>query len=355
MDAAPFIVYAMPRSRSYWLSRFLSYGKWRSGHDELIHMRSFDDVRSWFKQPMTGSVETGAASWWRLIHKFRPDLKTVVLRRPVGEAVDSFARLNVGIDLKVVDKVLRGIDRKLDQIEERVPNVISVTFDGLSREDDCAKVFEHCLPYAHDSAYWARMAPLNLQIDMVALLRYCGAHKPQMETFAKIAKARSLVALQKPVKPVDGMTLQFEDFEAWLADGVHLFEGHSHAVGEPPDSYLTKNVPLARCLAAKGALKIMTARSNGRMFGYLVSVVGPALDAEGVMTATHFSMFASPDAPLGLSLRLFRASNAALKAEGVTEIVMKAGVRGSGPDLGRLYKGLGAEPAGSLYVMKLED
>ena len=31
-----FIVFAMPRSRSYWLSRFLSYEGWHCGHEEAL-------------------------------------------------------------------------------------------------------------------------------------------------------------------------------------------------------------------------------------------------------------------------------------------------------------------------------
>lgn len=35
-----FVVFSMPRSRSAWLARFLSYGDWHCGHDEIRHFRS---------------------------------------------------------------------------------------------------------------------------------------------------------------------------------------------------------------------------------------------------------------------------------------------------------------------------
>ena len=69
----PFVVYALPRSRTFWLSRFLCYAEWNCGHDEIRHARSLDDVRAWFSQSYTGTVETAAAPWWRLIQRLRPD------------------------------------------------------------------------------------------------------------------------------------------------------------------------------------------------------------------------------------------------------------------------------------------
>ena len=63
-----FVVLAMPRSRTKWLSQFLSYGPWQVGHDEIRHCRSMDDVAAWLSQPFTGTIETAArAAFWRLL------------------------------------------------------------------------------------------------------------------------------------------------------------------------------------------------------------------------------------------------------------------------------------------------
>src|SRR5664279_2954834 len=122
----PFVVLAMPRSRSYWLSRFLSAGGWHCGHDELRHMRSLDDVRSWLAQPLTGTVETAAGPFWRLLMDLAPDARVVVLRRPVAEVVDSLVRL--GFERAPMVRIMTRLDAKLAQIAVRVPGCLSVSF-----------------------------------------------------------------------------------------------------------------------------------------------------------------------------------------------------------------------------------
>ena len=53
---SPFVVLSMPRSRSKWLSVFLSYGEWGCGHEELLNLRGLDDAKAWLSQPYTGTV-----------------------------------------------------------------------------------------------------------------------------------------------------------------------------------------------------------------------------------------------------------------------------------------------------------
>src|SRR5690348_11556095 len=115
-----FIVYALPRSRTAWLSRFLTYGEWACGHDEARHLRSVEDIKSWFAQPNTGTAETAAAPFWRTVQHISPDTKVVVVRRPVEDVLESLMRL-APFDRVQLEAHLRRLDRKLDQIEKRVP------------------------------------------------------------------------------------------------------------------------------------------------------------------------------------------------------------------------------------------
>ena len=271
-----FIVYALPRSRSYWLSRFLSYGEWTCGHDELRHARSLDDVKAWFQQPNTGTVETAAAPWWRLV---RPDVRVVVLRRPVAEVMASLDRAGMHVGAEAERVVLR-LDRKLTQIEQRVPGVLSVSYAELGTEAGCAAVFEHCLPYKHDADWWAAMAPVNLQCNMASLVRYYAAYREPLHRLAKTAKHAILAGMAgREPKETDGLTIREETFEQSFDDAGQLFAEHCVEVGEVPDNFQRKNLPLLRKMASIGALCIMTARSNGRMFGYLVSVIAPSLES----------------------------------------------------------------------------
>ena len=102
---------------------------------------------------------------------------------------------------------------------------------------------------------------------------------------------------------LEGLTIQRESFESWYRDGRHLFAEHSTAVGEPPFSFETKNIPLFQALEGLGSLEILTGRSNGKMFGYLATVYGPSLEGQNMRTATQTAFYASPDM-LGLGLKL---------------------------------------------------
>lgn len=348
---APFVILSLPRSRSRWLSFFLTYGDWQCGHDEIRHCRSLDDVKSWLAQPCTGTVETAGASFWRLLLKYRPDVRVVTIRRPVTEVIQSLHATGVAFDDTLVPLIWR-LDRKLDQIEHRVPNVWSFTYDDLKTEVACAALFEHCLPYQHDRARWEELDRLNLQVNLSHIVRYFVAHRTQLEKVAKQAKHRMLSAMAR-VPAIDGVTFQQETMASY-DEAIPLFREHAVLTDRSPDAYLFANVPLLRKLDELGSLQIISARSNGRLFGYLVSVVGPSLEAEDKMTACHTAFFASPLIK-NLGMKLQHVAAEALRKRGVSEVQMRAGIKGAGPRLGAFYRRMGAEDFGHLYRLSLED
>ena len=348
-----FVILALPRSRTTWLSKFLTYRTWSCGHEEIRHLRSMDDARAWFTQDCTGTAETLAAPWWRLIRKLSPDTKLVVVRRPVAEVVDSLMALPLAFDREKLETSFARLDRKLDQIVART-GCMSVSYDGLNSKQTCRELFEYCLPYAFDEAHWRRWAKQNVQCDMRGLMRYMTAYGPALERVSSVARHQSLTALQKrPPVVSEGMTLQTESFDEWVRGGRKLFDDHLILVGEAPGEWEAKNLPLMSRIYDADCMQIMTARSNGRMFGYLMTLVAPSLTAEGLTTASHTTFYASPDAP-GLGLKLQRAALAALKERGVDHVVMQAGTRGSGPRMASMFKRLGAQDDGQMFRLQLE-
>lgn len=350
-----FIGLALPRSRTAWLSKFLTYGEWTCGHEELRHMRNLDDVRSWVDQPNTGTIETVAAGSWRLLSKMAPDAHILVIRRPVKEAVESMMALpGLTFDREGLAKGLQAFDRKLEQIEARM-RCLSVRYEDLNREQTCRLIFEYCLPYKHDHDHWKALAGINIQADMRAMVKYMTAFRPQMDKLAKIAKHRMLadLAIREPVLP-DGITIQSEGFDTWLRDARGLFDEHLVQVGEAPGDWQNKNIPLMRVLDQNGLMQVTTARSNGRIFGYLMTLISPSLTSEKVMSATNTTFFASKDIP-GLGMKLQRAAIRSLKARGVDEVFMQAGVRGSGPRIETMYRRLGAEDNGQVFRLALSE
>ena len=343
----PFIIYALPRSRTFWLSQFL-----RCGHDELRHIRGLDDIQSMLA--MGGSVETAAAPWWRIINHMAPTIRTAVIRRPVDDVMASLLATGVAYDVPLLERYMRRLDAKLNQIEARVSGVLSVRFDELREEGACAALFEHCTGHEIPLGWFDRMAPLRLTCDLEAVTRYFVAHLPQLERVGRLAKQRMLAKIAARPVTSDRMTFQQEPFDDFLRDAESLFGQHLIEVGEHPENWQAKNLELMRALESIGALYVTTARSNGRMFGYLMAIVAPQFDSHHGTDAVHTLFYASPDAP-GIGLKLQRASVEFLRGLGVDQVAFRAGTRGTGPKQGALFRRLGAQNVGEMFTLNLKD
>jgi GNAT superfamily N-acetyltransferase len=198
------------------------------------------------------------------------------------------------------------------------------------------------------------MSPRNLQINLSGMVRYLHAHASQLDKLTKLAKHRSIRLMQQGTDYNDGIVFEAELFNDFYRDGAALFDEHCAAVGEAPDAWQAKNKALYRRLEELGALQCLTARCNGRMFGYLVSVIAPSLDDPNIQNAEHTLFYAEPGVR-NLGMRLQRQALERLRARGIANVMMRAGDRGSGPRLGAIYRRLGAEPYGELYRMPLEE
>jgi hypothetical protein len=350
----PFIVYALPRSRTLWLSRFLSHGPTKCGHDELRHVRGMDGIKSLLDMPNYGSAETAAAPWWRLIHTMRPNLKTVIIRRPVADVVNSLMATGVAFDQQKLVATMTRLDAKLDQIKVRVPDVLEVAFDDLKNEATCAQVFQHCTVRPLDPEWFAGMSPLRLTVDLEAQIRYYQAHLPQLERAARTAKQAILAKIARRPVSSDAMTFQQEPFDVVFTEGRKLFEQHCIGVGEAPDNWTRKNLKLMRTLEKIGALYVTTARCNGRLYGYVMSIVAAARDTETGIDAVQTLFYVSPDAP-GIGLKLQRASVDFLRTKGVNQVAFRAGPRGHGEKISAIFKRLGAQDAGRVFTLNFKE
>jgi len=349
-----FIVYGGARGRTAWLSQFLAYGPYVCGHDELRYARALGDLEKWYSQGNVGTVETAAGPWWRLVERRVSELRTLVVRRPVEDELASFTKLGWEGDQTALRNLLIRADAKLCQISHRVKGALTVTFDELREESACKKVFEHCLELPFDASWWAHWNNVNVQVNFPALVRYCQAFQADLAKLVSQAKWQSLrdMALREPIS-LDGMVINIVSLEHAYANGTELFKEHMLVVGEDPEGFSGKNIQLMRELDTSGHLQVVTAEQNGRMFGYLMTVLGPSMEVPGEVSAMHTTFFASPDAK-GLGMRIQRKALAALVERGVREVTWHEGVRGDGPRLGTMYRRLGAEPYGQLYHMQLK-
>ena len=348
----PFVVFALPRCRTRWLASFLSYRHFFCGHEEIRHCRSLDDVRSWFAQPWTGTCETSAAPFWRLVQRLAPNCRIVTVHRPVGVVAASLRRAGLVFDDAVMLRALERQEAKLRQIEARLPDVLSVRFEDLVDEACCREVFEHCLQMPHDPEWWGQLDGMNLQVSVPHMLRYFDAHRVQVEKLRRMARHEMLRAFRRPVE-LDGVTFQQEGLRQAFTDpdGQRLMSDECIGLGEYPEAWENMNLPLLARLEAMGNLHIMTARTgNGRMAGYLVTALGEAFHVRGQCEAEQVSFFADADLP-GLGRKLQHAAIEDLRAKGVDRVLM---FQPDSSRVGLLYRRLGARETGQRYVLEME-
>lgn len=183
----PFIVLGLPRSRTAWLARFLTYGKSTCLHEMSVTMRSVKDAIRLFETPNMGSSETAMAPGWYLLRHYFPDIKVVVVRRPVDEVMNAVTKLDFGFPVTFDERRRRldieRLDRDLARVSGR--NVITVNFHDLHDEDVCRCVFEHCLPYEFDETWWESLRDANVQSDVNIMMRYSLENRPGISTFKR--------------------------------------------------------------------------------------------------------------------------------------------------------------------------
>lgn len=353
---APFVVFALPRSRTFWLSRLLTHGGWTCWHDHAPFLRSVDDVKSWLRLPRHGAVETTAVLWWRLARHYRPDLKIAVIRRDPKEVTESLMAFGM-FDRTKIDALLARYSRGLD-IAERAPGCLTVAYEDLGDEATCAHLVEHCTGAAMDGVWWAALSAQNLQSNLPGQVAYMQANAPQIGAMARAAtKAQRYECLPResaPVSDPDGVVIREESLESFWRDGQELMAQHCEAIGKPRDHFRRMNHALWDAVCRGGAAQIMIARLNGRVMGYLTSIIVPSLDDIGQLIATQISIFVSPDASdMRLGMRMQRAAIDRARRRGATKMYMRAGTHASGRRLGTLYRRLGAVDAGQFYELDL--
>lgn len=171
----PFIIYALPRSRTVWLSKFLTYGRFHCYHDIVVNLHTVTDLRAFFAIPCTGTAETGMVDGWKLVKKLVPNAKIVVIKRPIEEVKSSLAKFGINWN----DDLTRR-DALLDEVSQE-DGVLTVSFDDLNTEETCKKIFEHCLGISFDRDWWLTLKDANIQIDMAKRLKTLERNRGKIE------------------------------------------------------------------------------------------------------------------------------------------------------------------------------
>jgi hypothetical protein len=121
-----------------------------------------------------------------LLHHLVPDLNSVVIRRPVDDVVEAMIAAGTGSGFRYDRAALRRNMERVGSALGRIsgyPGVLTVDYADLDREDVCAAIFEHCLPFEFEHAWWAVLRRRNIQADVSQVLRYYAANRDAVERF----------------------------------------------------------------------------------------------------------------------------------------------------------------------------
>lgn len=188
----PFIIHGLGRSKSAWLSQFLSYGEWTCHHEQAMHMRSMEDVRDFFNRPCTGTSETAASFGWQIITSIRPDIKQVVVLRDVEDAIqsmqDHYDREGIAVDEKLLRTAFTRNERILRKIAA-VPGVLALSFDELNTREGCKSIFEFCLPYEWDEEWWKEISAQKVETDLSSFVAAYQAERDSVDHFKALCKS----------------------------------------------------------------------------------------------------------------------------------------------------------------------
>lgn len=162
----PFIIFTLPRSRSAWLSHWLSYIKDGQrvkavGHDAFSRCSSVADCLALFDESaLNGTVETGAAFAHQLIRTQLPKAKLLVVQRDPMECLRSL--MQKGIRPEPED----WAQRVRDLWAVSASGVRTVAYEDLDLESCARWIWEYCLDMAWDGQWWSQWTPTNVQVDM---------------------------------------------------------------------------------------------------------------------------------------------------------------------------------------------
>lgn len=136
-----FIISGLPRSRSAWLSNFLTAQGALCIHEGIARFESPKEAAKWYKilaetQPI-GISDSGAVLFQQALQKEIPDARWVIIRRPLAECQESFKREH-GLDVCLWDHK-RLVDDAIHYLQPLV-----VDFEDI--DDRADTIAEYCIP-----------------------------------------------------------------------------------------------------------------------------------------------------------------------------------------------------------------
>lgn len=157
MVERPFIIYSLPRSRTVWLSKLLTYGDWECFHDPLAHSQP-EGIACLLRMANKGIIDTGLVQHWRQMKGAIPDAKIICIHRDPLEVRSSLVKLGLNFPFTSLYQALQEVSKE--------PDTFNVDYQILECPEFCKKLMQHCLGECdNDWVYGKMKANIQLNID----------------------------------------------------------------------------------------------------------------------------------------------------------------------------------------------
>lgn len=339
----PFVVFGLPRSRTFWMAQWLAAAAQAPvGHDLAIEADTVDGwLESVFRR-VRGTCETGAVEVWPILRRAIPDCRIVTVQRDIMDVARSLEA--VGLPPAWEDMERRA--RAMADLSEQ-PGVLSVPFAELACPRTCAMLQEHCLGLPFDWPVWASMSQDNLQCDMPTRIARLAERRPQI--MALRAELAERLATHTPFLTVG------EERWSSVADKCQALgvTHHAEASAGIEGEFRLNREALAQMEAA-GLWRVIIARVDGEIAGYCCWTHEVNLEAAAKPTMAHGPFYVAPQFKQHrLGMRLLAVSRKTFEAAGYKVLRLHHTMYGRGARAGRLYEAMGAVEYQREYVWEI--
>jgi hypothetical protein len=326
----PFLVLSLPRSRSYWMSQWLAVPHDLGTTVSSVHQFACSVVAA------GGSVETGAAEFYKTIQRVLPKARLLVLWRDPEDVIDSLERLGA-------PWAREEIELRASALQELATlGVPSIHSDELSNPLRAAEVWEYLKEIPFDFELWRSLVNVKLEINWAKRLERLEERNFEISLLRSEAAAGA-----------DFVWCGREPWESMADEAIALGKAHFLESNAGIPEWYSYEVDKAALDAANscGALVIWTVRINCELVGYLIWQLGFDTEAKGQLMATQGVWFVEPSAPQGLGIRMMNESLEYLWTCGAKVVHFHHPMSGRGAKLGKLFQRLGASQTQVRYSL----
>ncbi len=346
----PFVIFGLPRSRTTWLSHFLSYGEARVGHDIAVHCRRAQDFLDCYSRGMTGTCETGAVIGWPWLVQQMPDVRIVLVRRPLPEVVAELASFG----MIAPPGELEEREAELDRLAQ-MPGVESIGFAELRDPHVCQWLFELLLDRPIDWVWWKALDRTVIQPDMQQAADHLFANYEALQLLE--LEIRELVSKAEPVfgsVTAPSVTYAWEHWdEFWPWAEPLLAAEHAEYLRVFQLNPLEPDSDAFSAACSAGVLRIAVARLRGKAIGYFFLSLGLDSESLHVIQATQGPWYVLPDVGPRVGLKLWNMARDEAARLGAHEMNLHSPVHGRGARLAQFFIAKGATPVNNTFKLGL--